>query len=72
MNKNILIALFIGICLVLTFPLTAPAKAITLSLADQNSEVGWGPVHAVQPWAKQVEQATKGKVKIRIYPSQTL
>jgi len=42
MNKNVWIALFISICLVLTFPLTAPAKAITLSLADQNSEVGLG------------------------------
>lgn len=72
MNKNVWIAVFIGICLVLTFPLTAPAKVITLSLTDQNSEVGWGPVHALQPWVKKVEEAAKGKLKIQIYPSQTL
>ncbi|MEW6666015.1 MAG: TRAP transporter substrate-binding protein [Thermodesulfobacteriota bacterium] len=45
---------------------------ITLSLADQNSDLSWGPVHATQPWAKKVEEATKGQVKIQIYPSQTL
>jgi len=72
MNKKVSIALFVGICLVFAWPVISSAKAITLNLADQNSEVGWGPVHAVQPWAKQVEQAAKGKVKIRIYPSQTL
>ena len=72
MNKKLTIALFVGICLVFAWPVIPSAKAITLSLADQNSEVGWGPVHAVQPWAKQVEKATKGEVKIQIYPSQTL
>jgi len=72
MNKKLTMALFVGICLVFAWPVIPSAKTITLNLADQNSEVGWGPVHAVQPWAKQVEQAAKGKVKIRIYPSQTL
>jgi TRAP-type C4-dicarboxylate transport system substrate-binding protein len=50
----------------------ASAKTITLTLTDQNSDVGWGPVHALQPWVKQVEAATNGRVKINIYPSQTL
>jgi TRAP-type C4-dicarboxylate transport system substrate-binding protein len=72
MKKNVWIALFVGICLVFACPVISSAKVITLKLADQNSEVGWGPVHAVQPWAKKVEKATKGKVKIQIYPSQTL
>jgi len=31
-----------------------------------------GPSHALQPWVKQVEEATKGRVKIEVYPSQTL
>jgi TRAP-type C4-dicarboxylate transport system substrate-binding protein len=48
------------------------AKVTTLSLTDQNSEIGWGPVHALQPWVKQVEEAAKGALKIKIYPSQTL
>lgn len=72
MKKRLLLSLVVSICFVLSLSVTAPAETITLKLADQNSEVGWGPVHAVQPWAKQVEKATKGKVKIRIYPSQTL
>jgi TRAP-type transport system periplasmic protein len=44
----------------------------TLSMADQNSNMSWGPVHATQPWAKKVEEVTKGQVKVQIYPSQTL
>ena len=47
-------------------------QQITLSLTDQNSDLSWGPVHATQPWAKQVEKVTNGRVKIQIYPSQTL
>jgi hypothetical protein len=43
---------------------------------DQNSELGWGPVHALHPWVKKVEEAVakkaKDKLRIRIYPSQTL
>jgi TRAP-type C4-dicarboxylate transport system substrate-binding protein len=53
---------------------TAPAagQEIKLTLADQNSPTAWGPSHALQPWVKQVEEATKGRVKIEVYPSQTL
>src|SRR4051794_35603007 len=41
-----------------------PAQEIKLTLADQNSPTAWGPSHALQPWVKQVEEATKGRVKI--------
>ncbi|MCC6473635.1 MAG: TRAP transporter substrate-binding protein [Burkholderiales bacterium] len=51
---------------------TANAQVIKLTLADQNAATSWGPVHALQPWVKKVEEATKGRVKIDIYPSQTL
>jgi TRAP-type C4-dicarboxylate transport system substrate-binding protein len=50
----------------------AGAQEIKLTFADQNSPTGWGPSHALQPWVKQVEEATKGRVKIELYPSQTL
>jgi len=50
----------------------APAQEIKLTLADQNSATAWGPVHALQPWVKQIEDATKGKVKVEVYPAQTL
>jgi TRAP-type C4-dicarboxylate transport system substrate-binding protein len=48
------------------------AQVIKLTLADQNPEMGWGPVHALQPWVKKVEEATKGKVKIDVFYAQTL
>ena len=38
----------------------APAQQIKLTFADQNSPAGWGPSHALAPWVKQVEDATKG------------
>jgi TRAP-type C4-dicarboxylate transport system substrate-binding protein len=50
----------------------ASAQDIKLTFADQNSPTGWGPAHALYPWVKQVEEATKGRVKIDVYPSQTL
>ena len=50
----------------------AHAQEIKLTFADQNSPTGWGPSHALYPWVKQVEDATKGRVKIQVYPSQTL
>ena len=51
---------------------SAPAQEIKLTFADQNSPTGWGPAHALYPWVKQVEEATKGRVKIEVFPSQTL
>src|ERR1043165_6670213 len=53
---------------------TGPAatQEIKLALADQNSPTAWGPSHALYPWVRQVEEATKGRVKIEVYPSQTL
>jgi TRAP-type C4-dicarboxylate transport system substrate-binding protein len=57
---------------VLAFAPPAHAQEIKLTFADQNSPTGWGPSHALQPWLKQVEEATKGRVKIQVYPSQTL
>ncbi len=58
----------------LIFILAAPslAQVIKMTLADQNPEMGWGPVHALSPWVKKVEEATKGRVKIDVYWAQTL
>jgi TRAP-type C4-dicarboxylate transport system substrate-binding protein len=72
MKKNVWIAMCVCLSLVIAWPIVASAKTITLTLTDQNSDVGWGPVHALQPWVRQVEAATNGRVKINIYPSQTL
>jgi TRAP-type transport system periplasmic protein len=56
----------------LTLASPAVAQEIKLTFADQNSPTAWGPSHALQPWVKQVEAATKNRVKIELYPSQTL
>jgi TRAP-type transport system periplasmic protein len=61
-----------AIAALLTLAGGATAQEIKLTFADQNSPTGWGPSHALQPWVKQVEDATKGRVKIEVFPSQTL
>jgi TRAP-type C4-dicarboxylate transport system substrate-binding protein len=63
-------ALAVAAALALTA--AAPAQEIKLTLADQNSPTGWGPSHALYPWIKQVEEASKGKIKIEVFASQTL
>lgn len=72
MKKRSLLVLLGSLCLVILLAAPSPAQVIKLTLADQNAEVGWGPAHALQPWVKKVEAATNGKVKIEIYPAQTL
>ena len=72
MKKRGLLTLLGSICLVLIFAAPSLAQVIKLTLADQNPEMGWGPVHALAPWAKKVAEATKGKVKIDIFYAQTL
>jgi len=72
MKKSLWITLLVGICLVFTFPLTASAKPITLTFSTQNPETAWMSKEALQPWVKQIEDATNGKVKFKVYYSQTL
>jgi TRAP-type C4-dicarboxylate transport system substrate-binding protein len=72
MKKRGLLTLLGSLCLV--FMLAAPslAQVIKLTLADQNPQTGWGPMNALVPWVKKVEDATKGRVKIDIFYAQTL
>jgi TRAP-type C4-dicarboxylate transport system substrate-binding protein len=72
MKTRGLFVLLLSICLVLMLVAPTLAQVIKLTLADQNPEMGWGPVHALAPWAKKVEEATKGRVKIDIFYAQTL
>jgi len=72
MKRRGLFVLLMSIGLVLVLAGPTLAQVIKLTLADQNPEMGWGPVHALQPWVKKVEEATKGKVKIDVFYSQTL
>jgi TRAP-type transport system periplasmic protein len=66
--------LVLGALIAAVFAVAGPAAAqqIKLTFADQNSPAGWGPAHALTPWVQQVEEATKGRVKLEVFPSQTL
>ncbi len=70
-NKGLL-TLLVGLGLVIFLVTPSLAQVIKLTLTDQNPATGWGPVHALQPWAKKVEEATKNRVKIDLFPAQTL
>ncbi len=62
-----------GIAAALVLAASAQAQdVVKLTLADQNSPTGWGPAHALYPWVKQVEEASKGRIKIEVFASQTL
>jgi len=64
--------LAVFVCLLFLFVAPASAQVIKLTLADQNPQTGWGGVECLQPWVKKVEEATKNKVKVDVYYSQTL
>lgn len=53
-------------------PAPAPVQVIKLLYTDHNPPNAWGSVHGTEPWFKQVEQATKGRVKVEPYYSETL
>lgn len=67
-------SLFISIVvvLVLAFAATSSAKTIKLRYAQQNPDTGWSTINCVEPWLRQVEAATNGKVKIQAFHGQTL
>jgi TRAP-type C4-dicarboxylate transport system substrate-binding protein len=48
------------------------AQEITLMLTDHNAASSLIETRGVMPWVRKVEEATKGRVKIRVFPSQTL
>src|SRR3972149_3979403 len=72
MKRKGLLTLLGSIVLVFIFVTPSLAQVIKLTFADQNPLTGWGPRNALQPWVKKVEEATKNRVKIDIFPSQTL
>lgn len=72
MKKRLCFTLLAGICFVLIIPFTIQAKTFTLRYANQNPELGWGTQKAFKPWAERIEKASKGRIKIKGYHSQTL
>jgi TRAP-type C4-dicarboxylate transport system substrate-binding protein len=72
MKKRGLLIVLGSLCLVFMLAAPSVAQVIKLTLADQNPSTGWGGMNAMAPWAKKVEDATKGRVKIDVYYNQTL
>ncbi len=72
MKKRNFLTLIGLVASALLFSAPSAGQVIKLTLADQNTPTSWGAIHAMEPWVKKVEEATKGRVKIQIYYSQTL
>lgn len=72
MGKRNLLFMLVIVSIVLGVAAMGAAKPITLTFANQNPDTSWSGMNAIGPWAKQVEKATNGKVKIQIFFSQTL
>ena len=72
MRQRGVISLLVILLSVLGLITVCSAKPITLTFANQNPDTSWSGMNAIGPWARQVEEATNGKVKIQIYYSQTL
>ncbi len=64
--------LLISLLLILVYTLTAHADTIKLRFAQQNPDTGWSTINAVEPWLRQIEEATGGKIEIEAYHGQTL
>jgi TRAP-type C4-dicarboxylate transport system substrate-binding protein len=72
MKREVVVVLFILAVLGLAFTAPGNAKTVTLRYAQQNPDTGWSTVNCVEPWLRQVEEATGGKVKIQSFHGQTL
>jgi len=76
MKKQKVLTVFVGISLLLSFTVftVTPASAapITLKFAHQNPPKGRTTIKVIDAYIKKIEDVTKGKVKIVVYPAQSL
>lgn len=71
--KRMRVSILLGsLCLVFILSAPAMAQVIKLTFSEQDPENDWGVVHMLKPWIKGLEDATKGRVKIDVFYSQTL
>ncbi|MFV0436383.1 MAG: TRAP transporter substrate-binding protein [Desulfopila sp.] len=67
--------LVIGIWSILALLLSSTfvsAETVTLKYATMNAPTSWHHTEFYVKWAEKVEKLTEGRVKIKIYPAQTL
>ena len=67
----LMLAFIVALCIMVR-PISASAKSIELSLSHLFPEVSWFHQKAVVAWKNMVEQKSKGKLTINIYPSGSL
>lgn len=72
MKKMGLLSLLVAVCFMLSLSATVLAKPIELRFSVQHGPKGGKYVRGHKPWAEAVEKATKGEVKVVIYPSNSL
>jgi TRAP-type transport system periplasmic protein len=72
MKKRAVLTVLSSLCLVFMLAAPSVAQVIKLTYADINPETGWGQTHAVKPWLKKLEEATKMRVKVDAFFSGTL
>jgi TRAP-type C4-dicarboxylate transport system substrate-binding protein len=53
-------------------PAQPPASVIKLTYTDHNPPSTWGTVNGTEPWLKEIEKASNGRVKIERYYSEAL
>jgi TRAP-type transport system periplasmic protein len=49
-----------------------PAKTFNFKYSFHEPGDSWASTHALLPWARNIESATNGRIKIQAYPAQTL
>jgi TRAP-type transport system periplasmic protein len=72
MRTRFWFALSICAAAILAFSGGLQAQTYTLTYADQNPELGWGPTAAFKPWKERIEKASGGRIQIRPFYAQTL
>ncbi|MBW1801059.1 MAG: hypothetical protein JRJ85_10055, partial [Deltaproteobacteria bacterium] len=74
MKKLYVIPLLIALVAAFSFgsPVTVLGKTWTIKMHYEMPNTAPLPVYGFEPWAKDVEKVTKGKVKVEIYPGDTL
>lgn len=72
MNRRTLIRALTGAAIAMTMVGTASAQEYTFKLHHLLSAKAPAQTQMLEPWAKQVEENSGGRVKIEIYPSMTL
>ena len=63
-------AIAFGVCK--EAPAQSTAEVIKVRFSDHNPPNAWGTVNGTEPWLKEIEKATNGRVKIERYYAESL